>query len=208
MDALQIAPGRLGAEGHGAVNPGAYLHGPAAAQVAPEAGRNLDDHLELAAGQAALDLAVICQRGLLGEVDRPGAPPDRRGFRRVVPVERGEGQMVHIRVDPGTQRQHQEGRPQKRETEADGIAPQLQAFADRIGEQAAEAEAPAWRRPAGIAGLGGGLGGCGADGVLDIANEGFLQVSGCAGGDQPACRSPAHGRIPSAKPGRSERLRS
>src|SRR5262249_27660657 len=100
VDALKIATGRLRPERYGAVDPGTHLHRAATAEVPAEAGRNLDHNLELAPCEPVLDLAVIRERRLFGEIDRAAELLQiGTALRRIVAIEGGEGKVVDIGVD-------------------------------------------------------------------------------------------------------------
>src|SRR5690242_9737090 len=109
MDTLEVAADRLGAEGHGAVDPDADLDRPDSLDVAAETGRNLDRHRHLSALQALMQVAAVPERWPLDEVGRPaqlahiGAALDG-----IVPVEHGESQGIDIRGDAVAEDQHEE----------------------------------------------------------------------------------------------------
>ncbi len=60
----------------------------------------------------------------------------------MVAIEHRERQVVHIGVDTVSQHQQHERRTQDGEPEPNGVAPELQSLAPRIGEQAPQAEQP------------------------------------------------------------------
>ena len=142
MHGLHVTEHVLGAGGHRAVDPGADLDFVTALQVACKVGRNLQCQTQFAAAHAAVQFVVIGD-GRLGDEVARAAEVERIVVAEhgLVAVEHGEAQVFDIHADAVAERDHQKQRAEQRYRSADGVAAQFQRLADRVAEQAQQAEA-------------------------------------------------------------------
>ena len=97
--------------------------------------------LDIPALEALLEIGIVGERRLLGEIGRaPELLEIGAALGALVVVEHGEGEIVDVGRDAEAEHQHQQGGAEQREAEPDRIAQQLQGLADRVGEQALQAE--------------------------------------------------------------------
>ncbi len=215
VHALQIAADGLGAERHGAVDPGADLGRRGCGARRGRSRRDLDRDLQLAFGQTAVPAprnrpAAAARRNSTSREmprGRRGFPASGRGRARRRPG--GRRRWRCRSRTPASGRRCRTARSRSRT----GSRSSSSAFADGIGQQAAQAEQRAVgpRRP-----------GCGgpllsrraarrcAGGLFQVGDERVLQVVGVRA-RRPGPRGgrwPARGRHPSARCGRSAPPRS
>ena len=179
---------------------------PSALHVAAEAHGDLDRRRDLPALQPVLQIMRVRDRRRLDEIGRAAQLLEiGAALVGLVAVERGEGQRVDVGGDAEPEDQHQEGRAEQSKAEADGIAHQLERFADRIGEHPPRAEellSGLSRRAGGnklgaLPGLERKIGPASVR-LLEVADERVLERGGMARArrGRPACRSRAPGRHP------------
>ncbi len=147
VHALQVAADGLRPERHGAVHPRADPGGTSALDVAAEAGRNFDGGLDVPASETIFELGVVGERRLLHEIARASELLEiGAALGTLIVIEHGEGEIVDVGRNAESEHQHQKRRAEQAEPEPDRVAQELQGLADRIGEQAPQAEPGTLRR--------------------------------------------------------------
>ena len=148
MHTLEITADGFGPERHRAVDQGADPDGTTALDIDAEARRDFNRYRDVAVLEALVDLVIRAERPLLHEIGRAseffqiGA-----AFVTLVAVEHCKRQVVDVRRNSESEYQHQKRRSKQAEPEPDRVAQQLKGLADRIGEQALQAEhGMVWRR--------------------------------------------------------------
>ena len=193
MHALQIAANGFRPERHRAIDQRADPDGTAALEVAAEIGRDFDRSRDVSALEPIVELGIGAERRLLREIARAseffqiGA-----AFRTLIVVEHRKRQIVDVCRDAEAEYQHQKRGTKQTEAEPDRIAQQFQRLADRIGEQAPQAEQGAIARGVAVSAdaasralsnssdLGRPRSVC----RLEIADEGVFERGGASGRDQ------------------------
>ena len=147
MHALQVAADGLGPERHCAIHPRADPSRTSALDVAAEAGRDFDRGPDVPALETLFQVAIIGERRLLGEIGRaPELLEIGAALGTLIVIEHREGEIVDVGRNSESEHQHQQCRSEHAEPEPDRVAQELQGLADRIGEQALQAEQGALRR--------------------------------------------------------------
>src|SRR5208282_298268 len=119
----------------------------AALDVASESGRDLDGGLDGPALQTLLEIGIIGERRLFYEISRTSQLLEvGPALVALVVIEHREGQIVDVGRNSKSEDQHQECCAEQGEGQPDGIAKKLDRFADRISEQALQAESALPRR--------------------------------------------------------------
>ena len=192
MHALQVAADGLGAERHGAIHPRADPGGTSAHDVAAEAGRDFNGSIDVVALQSLFKIGIIGERRFLDEITRSSQFLEiGAAFMALVVVEHCEGEIVDVVRNAETEYQHQQRRAEQGEPEPDRVAQEFQGLADRVGEQALQAEQGTrrrWRsrRIGGFSRRGRDLGRGSARScrLFEIADEGVLERGDAAGLDE------------------------
>jgi hypothetical protein len=109
-----------------------------------ETRRNLDGKLECAVAHAPVDIRIVLERWAFGKIAGAGnvghiVPAGHR----VVPVQHGEGDGVHVHVDAIANDEHQDDAADQGKGRADRVAADLQCFAGAVAQQASQVEAGA-----------------------------------------------------------------
>lgn len=141
MHGLEVAADCLGDERSRPINPCGNPGRTAARYVAAKARRDFDAGIDLPIRKPFFQIRIIRERRFFDKV-RGAAQFFEIGaaFVTVVVIEDGEGQRVDVGGDAKAEDQHQKRRAEQSEADADGIAQQLQGFADGAGYQAPQAE--------------------------------------------------------------------
>ena len=97
--------------------------------------------LDVPAPEPIFELGIVGERRLLHEITRASELLQiGAAFGSLIVVEHGEGEIVDVGRDAKSEHQHQQRRAEQAEPEPDRVAQQLQGLADRIGQQALQAE--------------------------------------------------------------------
>ena len=144
VHALHVAQHGLCALGHGAVHPGGNLHRLAPLYIARKTGRDLDGQRQLARSHAPVQLGVFDQRWALYKIART-RQVERIGAAggRLVAVQHGKAQALHIHADAVAHHKHQQQRAQQGQGAAHRVTPQLQRLAPLRAVDAHQAVAQA-----------------------------------------------------------------
>ena len=127
---LHIPPDRLCAHGHGPVDPGPDLYGPAAGGIASKTGRYLDGEADITGAHALVQLGVVADRGMLVEVVGAGQAVGVIAAQGgPIVVEPGKGDVFHVHVDAVAEHEHEDDAAQCGHREPDGITTQLDRLA-------------------------------------------------------------------------------
>ncbi|CSE94992.1 Uncharacterised protein [Shigella sonnei] len=138
---LHVTFYRFGTTGHRSVDPDAEFHRRTTRDIAPEIGRDLNRHRDIARTHPTIKLVITSERRLFdkvtgtGEVECPRLATDG-----LVAVEHRKAQVFHIHTDAVTHYQHQDHRSHQRQRRTYWIASQFQRFAAAVAKQTAQAK--------------------------------------------------------------------
>ena len=141
MHGLQVAADGLGAERHGAIDPGADPGRTSALEVTAEAGRDFNGGIDVAALQALMEIGIIDERPFLHEISRTSQLLEiSAALVALVVIEYREAQVIDVDRNSESEDQHQQRRAEQSEGQANGIAEKLQGLTDRVCEKTLQAE--------------------------------------------------------------------
>ncbi len=141
MNALGIATQGIGPHRHGTVDPVGNLREIAAQQVASEARGDFQRQADVAGSHTLLQLGMTVQWRALNKIAGTGQL-QRVGLAvgGLVPVQYGEGQVVHIHVDAVPHDHHQQNRAGQCEQRTQRIALEFHRLPAGIAEHSAQTE--------------------------------------------------------------------
>jgi hypothetical protein len=199
VHALDIALDRLGTLRHGAVDPGRDRDRPTARGIPPEARRDLDGEADLTGAHAPVEVGIVADWRLLGEVARAGEVQRIvLADRCLILIEHREGQVLDIHVDAVADDEHQDHAADQGERGADRVPAEFERLALRIAEHAPKIEGARGRRGRGVRrryrqrGRGGRWIRCREGGfvdrILEIGDEGLFEIGAAAPRDDAGRR--------------------
>src|ERR1035441_8634640 len=147
MHALQIAVDGFCPEWHCAIYPRADPSGASALDIAAEPGRDFDRSLYVSALETLVELGIVGERRLLHEIGRASELLEiGAALMTLISIEHGERKIIDVGRNSEPEYQHQQTRAEQAEPEPDRVTQEFQGLADRIGEQALQAEQRTFRR--------------------------------------------------------------